>query len=113
MNKFYILNTMQKSLEKQSGSWSVNVSHSEGQVTRKRTLSHILKTTDGYLVTRTGATHKTFMAALASFIVEYVQALKDLITSMLFGEAEQDISTVFHLSLNGDLTHEGSEARAD
>lgn len=111
MNKFFILNTMQKSIASQgSGCWVLNASHRHAQVKRTRAISFIFKTSSGYLVTRTGSNHKTFMAALASLLVEFISAIRVLITSMLFDDSSQDIERVFHRAFTDGL-YDGSQAR--
>ncbi|MCL6318687.1 hypothetical protein EXT67_20500 [Pectobacterium atrosepticum] len=96
INLFRTLNTMQKSLTcypDQFGSvqkaWELRVKFTlhnpEGPLTRRRGVSFIQKFSDGYLVTRSGITYPTFMAALASLTGEWLSALSDLIRSMCFG----------------------------
>lgn len=103
MNKFKIINLMQKAAIKQSdeNSWCLVAGHKHETVSRVRTVSFIIKTENGYLVTRTGVNHNTFMSALASLIHEFIHALRSLITSMLYDDCAFDSDEIFYAALNG------------
>lgn len=78
INRFYTLNKMQKSVHKfHATSWELKASFGK----RSRTISFIRKDHDGYTVTMTGITYKTFMAALASLIDFYVNEIWNMVRS--------------------------------
>lgn len=84
MNKFLVLNTMQKSLVRSNEThWEVSAHHTVDALKRVRLVSFIIKSDKGYCVTLTETTHKTFMGALASLMGHYLSTLRHLIQSML------------------------------
>lgn len=103
MNKFKIINLMQKSVIKQGDeqSWLLVVKHKHETVSRVRTVSFIIKKAAGFVVTRTGRTHRNFMSALASMTHEFIYTLRCLIASMLYDECGWDFNDVFEAALNG------------
>ncbi|EDU6784125.1 hypothetical protein CJG67_003943 [Salmonella enterica subsp. enterica serovar Gaminara] len=94
---------MQKASIKQNEEqcWCLVAGHKHEGVSRVRIVSFIFKTSAGFVVTRTGRTHKNFMSALASLTNEYIYTLRSLIASMLYDDCGWDFHDVFEAALNG------------
>lgn len=101
MNKFAVLNTMQRNITLDSSfmnmkTWAVNIKHTYKGVTRSRSIAYITKVKGSYVISMTGEKFKTFMGALASLILRYTSSLLALIASMIF----DDNSTTSEIEFN-------------
>lgn len=104
MNKFYILNMMQKSVVDckdfdRDGQgmpcWELKATYTYEGVTRSRTVTFIVKNAQGYHTVGDLKTYKTFMAALASLMDHFVYVMKSLVKSMAFDSYDNVIDSVF------------------
>lgn len=93
MNKFAILNTMQRSVKRLTkDTWSLSVNYTHQGVTRNRVTAYICSSKDGkFYVTRTASIegYKNFMSALAALMTFFIKDAIDLVKSMRFGLNDQ------------------------
>lgn len=96
INKFAVLNAMQRNTHKVSGingaekSWDLIVTYTYKGVTRSRCVAFIGAFQGKYWVSRDTkkGTYKTFMAALAALFQVYCDECHKLVLSMRFGELQ-------------------------